>query len=62
MDKVVLRIVPTSSFTRTVSAKLKKDLEEFLGPGLAVTVETVDKIEFEPSGKRSLIKTELIGQ
>ncbi|MEJ2716417.1 MAG: hypothetical protein P8182_04655 [Deltaproteobacteria bacterium] len=59
MDRVVLRIVPTSSFTPTVSAKLKKDLEEFLGPGLAVAVEAVSKIEFEPSGKRPLIKSEL---
>lgn len=37
------------------------NLEEFLGPGLTVTVEEVDGIGFEPSGKRLIIKTQLIG-
>ena len=58
-DRVLLRVVPTTSFTVEVGEKLKKDLEEVLGPGMTVTVEAVERIELERSGKRLIIKSAL---
>ena len=55
-DAVVLRIVPTTRFSADLARKLAQDLEEFLGPGLRVQVETVDRIAVEASGKRLIIK------
>ncbi|MEJ2718241.1 MAG: hypothetical protein P8182_14080, partial [Deltaproteobacteria bacterium] len=42
-----------------VSERLKRDIEQLLGPGMTVTVEHVDKIDLEPSGKRLVIKSRL---
>jgi phenylacetate-CoA ligase len=56
-ETIVLRVVPTPRFTPEFSAKLRGDLESFLGPGMTVTVEVVDRIPLEASGKRLIIKT-----
>jgi phenylacetate-CoA ligase len=58
-DAVVLRIVPTARFTTEFAAELERALEEFLGPGVRVTVETVERIATEASGKRLVIKSAL---
>jgi len=58
-DAVVLRVVPTPRFTAEYARRLEEALEDFLGPGMAVRVETVDRIAAEPSGKRLVIKSEL---
>ena len=58
-DSVVLRIVPTPSFTAAFARELEGALAEFLGPGLDVRIVTVDRIAAEPSGKRLVIKAEL---
>jgi phenylacetate-CoA ligase len=57
-DAVTLRIVPTPRFTPEFATTLRRDLESFLGPGVAVAVEHVDRIPLEPSGKRFIIKSE----
>jgi len=57
-DAVTLRIVPTPRFTPEFAARLQRDVESFLGPGVRVGVELVDCIPLEPSGKRMLIKSE----
>jgi len=57
-DAVTLRIAPTSRFTAQFASTLQVDLENFLGPGVAVTVEVVDSIPLEPSGKRLIIKSQ----
>jgi phenylacetate-CoA ligase len=57
-DAVTLRIVPTPRFTPEFAARLQRDLESFLGPGVGVAVELVDRIPLEPSGKRMIIKSE----
>ena len=58
-DAVVLRIVPTPRFTPEFGRRLERELADFLGPGLGVRVETVDRIRAEPSGKRLVIKSAL---
>jgi phenylacetate-CoA ligase len=58
-DAVTLRIVPTPRFTPAFGATLRRELESFLAPGVAVTVERVDGIPLEPSGKRLIIKSEM---
>jgi len=57
-DTVVLRIVPTPEFTPDIAATLRRDLESFLGAGIGVAVDLVDRIPLELSGKRLIIKSE----
>jgi phenylacetate-CoA ligase len=59
-ETVLLKVVPTSRFSAEVARRLKDDLEEFLGPGVTALVETHDSIPREPSGKRLLIKSDLL--
>jgi phenylacetate-CoA ligase len=59
LDRVAFRVVPTSRLTSEVAEKLRIELEAFLGPGVAVTLERVDRIPVEPSGKRWLVRSHL---
>jgi phenylacetate-CoA ligase len=54
--RVTLRVVPTPRFDRSFQTSLEGALGEFLGPGMAATVEAVSAIPLEPSGKRLIIK------
>jgi phenylacetate-CoA ligase len=54
-DALSLRIVPTRQFTAEFATKLRSELEQFLGMG--VSVESVDRIPLELSGKRFIIKS-----
>jgi phenylacetate-CoA ligase len=56
-DKVTLRVVPTTCFTPEFAKTLRAELEAFLGPGVGVAIEPVDRIPLEPSGKRLIIKS-----
>ncbi|HEY7650151.1 MAG TPA: hypothetical protein VID04_14215, partial [Methylomirabilota bacterium] len=56
-DTLMLRIVPTPRFTDAFATKLQAALTTFLGPGLAVSLEVVDHIPVEASGKRVIIKS-----
>jgi hypothetical protein len=56
---VVFRVVPTPRLTSEVAERLRTQLEGFLGPGVNVTLERVDRIPVEPSGKRWLVKSHL---
>lgn len=58
-ERVTLRIVPGERFTPAFAAALTVRLEAFLGPGMAIAVEPVDRILLEPSGKRLIIKSAL---
>jgi phenylacetate-CoA ligase len=53
---VTLRVVPTSRFTPGFGTSLERGVEEFLGPGMTVTVEPMSAIPLETSGKRMIIK------
>jgi phenylacetate-CoA ligase len=55
-NRVRLLVIPSDRFTPEFGEKLRTDLEAFIGPGMQVTVETVDRIPLEPSGKRLLVK------
>jgi phenylacetate-CoA ligase len=55
-DEVVLRVVPMPRYDRAFEHELRRTLEAFLGPGLAVRVEVVETIPVEPSGKRLIIR------
>ncbi|MGH7415585.1 MAG: phenylacetate--CoA ligase family protein [Candidatus Rokuibacteriota bacterium] len=55
-DVVQLRLVPSARFSSEFAKKLEGDLEAFLGPGMTVTIQSVDRIPLEPSGKRLIIK------
>jgi phenylacetate-CoA ligase len=59
-DHMVLKVVPGPSYGPEIEKKLSTDLVEFLGDGMHVNVEQVERIETEPSGKRLIIKS-LIG-
>jgi phenylacetate-CoA ligase len=58
-DRIVFRLVPTPRLTSEVAERLRTELESFLGPGVAVALERVDRIPVEPSGKRWLVKSHL---
>jgi phenylacetate-CoA ligase len=58
-DAVRLRIVPTARFTPEFARTLQGEIEAFLGPGVNVMIEPVDRIPLEPSGKRLIIKSHL---
>jgi phenylacetate-CoA ligase len=58
-DRVTFMVVPTVHLTRGRADWLRAQLEGFLGPGMSVTVETVDRIPVESSGKRLLVKSRL---
>jgi hypothetical protein len=53
---VTLRVVPTSRFSPDVGERLRSRFQALLGPGLAATLEVVDRIDREPSGKRLVIR------
>jgi hypothetical protein len=58
-DRVVFKLVPTPRLTSEVAARLRAQLTTFLGPGVDVVLERVDRIPVEPSGKRWLVKSHL---
>jgi phenylacetate-CoA ligase len=58
---VTLRVVPASSFDPCFAERLQRELQAFLGPTMTATVQTVDRIEVERSGKRLIIKSHLPG-
>lgn len=55
-DAVVLRVVLAPRYDRAFEEGMRRALEAFLGPGLAVRIECVDAIPVEPSGKRLIIR------
>jgi phenylacetate-CoA ligase len=55
-QSVVLRVVPATRFGPATAAIIRERLENLLGPGVTVRVESVDQIPLEPSGKRLIIK------
>jgi phenylacetate-CoA ligase len=57
LDKVTLHVVPTTHFTPEFARMLHGELETFLGPGVGIAIELVDRIPLEPSGKRLIIKS-----
>jgi phenylacetate-CoA ligase len=57
--EVTLRVVPTAQFTSEFARTLQGEFEVFLGPGVSVTIDPVDCIPCEPSGKRLIIKSRL---
>jgi phenylacetate-CoA ligase len=59
LDEVTLRVVPTAHFTSEFARTLQRELEVFLGPGVRVTIDRVDRIPLEPSGKRLIIRSHL---
>jgi phenylacetate-CoA ligase len=59
LDEVTLRVVPNVRFTTEFAETLRVELEAFLGSGVAVAIELVDRIPLEPSGKRLIIKSHL---
>ena len=58
-DRVVFRVVPTARLTPDRVDWLQVELESFLGPGVTVTVERVDRIPVETSGQRLLVRSNL---
>ena len=56
-DRVVLDVVPAVGFTAAHSDRLAAGFAAFLGPGVSVGVEPVERIEREASGKRLLVKS-----
>ena len=55
-DAVRLRLVPTSRFGDELAEGIRRDVEGLLGPTVGVTLELVDQIPLEVSGKRLIIK------
>lgn len=55
-DAVVLRVVPSPAFSSGLAGALEKSLQDLLGPSVHVTIEMVDEIPLEASGKRLIIK------
>ena len=53
---MIFRIVPAPGFARPMVTTLQESLERLVGPRVAVSVDVVDWIAPEPSGKRPIIK------
>ena len=53
---MTLLVVPSAGFTETLRRRIESATQEFVGPEMRVTVEPVDAIPLEPSGKRLIIK------
>jgi len=56
-DRVIFRFVPRKSFNEKTGQKLKKDLQQLMGNGVAIDLELTEDILPEPSGKRLIIKS-----
>jgi phenylacetate-CoA ligase len=56
-DAVTLLVVPAPRFTADTARRLEAALADLLGGGMRVTVEPVDHIAPEPSGKRLIIRS-----
>ncbi len=55
-DRMRLLVVPAGGFDEGHRERLQKDMVQLLGQGVSVTVNTVDEIPLEKSGKRPIIK------
>jgi phenylacetate-CoA ligase len=55
-DAVALRVVPNARFNGEAAGLIHRQLGALLGPDVRLTVETVDRIAPEASGKRLVIK------
>jgi phenylacetate-coenzyme A ligase PaaK-like adenylate-forming protein len=58
-ERVAFRVVPTARLTPERVDWLRAELEGFLGPGVSVTVEQVERIPVEASGKRLLVRSDV---
>lgn len=56
-NELVLRVVPTASYSVEYGNVLQRKLAELVGEGMVVRVETVHGIPPGPSGKRALIQS-----
>jgi hypothetical protein len=56
---VAFKVVPTARLTPDRVDWLRAQLEGFLGPGMSVTVDQVDRIPVEVSGKRLLVRSDV---
>jgi len=54
---MILRVVPLPGFTTAMVAPLRLVLQRMMGPTMSVSVEIVDRIPEERSGKRFIIKS-----
>ena len=59
LERVAFRVVPTARLTPERVDWLRAELEGFLGPGVSVTVERVERIPVEASGKRLLVRSDV---
>ena len=57
-DRVVVRVVPQASFDAAAERAIPRLLAPVL-PGVTVTVERVDRLAAEPSGKYRIVRSEL---
>jgi phenylacetate-CoA ligase len=60
-DAVTLRVVPMPGFTAEMAATVRESIGRLVGPRVAVSVELVDRIACEPSGKRPIIRPRSAG-
>jgi phenylacetate-CoA ligase len=58
-ERVAFRVVPTARLTPERVDWLRAELEGFLGPGVSVTVEQVERIPVEASGNRLLVRSDV---
>ncbi len=58
-DLIQVLIVPSKSFKKTTSESIKQGLEKNLGESIRITVDLVDDIALDKSGKRPIVKSEI---
>jgi phenylacetate-CoA ligase len=59
LHRVILRVVPMRNYDAAFAIRLRAHLAAALGPDVAVSVEAVERVEHESSGKRLLVKSHL---
>lgn len=56
-SEVVIHIVPRDSFDGAVEDRIRAKFNDLLGPGVEVSIQTVESIPREPSGKYRVVKS-----
>jgi phenylacetate-CoA ligase len=59
VGKIVIRIVPTTTFTEGDQIEMKQVIQKCVGHGLAITFEYPDDIEPTRNGKHTFLKQHL---
>jgi len=59
LTSIVIRIIPDAGFSRTTLAQVEARCNSIVAQEVQITVEVVDSLPLEPSGKFSVVKSKV---